>query len=621
MVTYAPKVNTQVHSVDAISALANTQRILIPVASPDTAPALASLAQRIMSDTGGTIILLHVIAVTDDSGPLIVPAFSTVLDYLNRSGGKVSTEFVTRRADSITEGILEVATELQVGMILLGLSYSVRGQVELGSVAETVAKRAPCDVMVSRSPINASIERIVVPVGGSIASQVILQMGVRLSQGIKRPMDAVHIYSSSHEDDARLHVKKLLHTIPHSEHVNVKAVRGINIADTVLEETTETDLLIVGFSERNTIERWLYGNIPQRILDRALGPVLMVSRAIDNPNIQSRAQRRVNWSRPELTDSEQDQIVWLAKDTVLPTLDYVVLLLVAAVLASLGLLMSSSAVIIGAMLVAPLMGPIISLAVGLCTARLGLMRQALVTISLSAFSVILVGVFSGILVQQGSVTAEMLARAYPSLLDAGVALAAGFIGAYATARKDIPAALAGVAIAAALVPPICTVGLAISIGEMRVAMGAGLLFITNLVSITIIGAVVFYWMGLRPTRIEDRSRRLRYAVILAGIAATFIGIGALLNVTHQPGLEKLSVDRLDTIFEPAEVINLNIRQQSDSTLVVATVRTAGEISPETVKMAQLLVNEELGSNARLRIIIQRVIEGVTDNTSEPQQFR
>ncbi|MCA9882214.1 MAG: TIGR00341 family protein [Anaerolineae bacterium] len=617
MVTYAPKIRTY----DALSALSNTQKILIPVASPDTAPALASLAQRMMSDTGGTIVLLHVIAVTDDSGPLIVPAFRSVIDYLNRTSANVSTEFVTRRADNVVDGILEVATELKVGMILLGLSYSVRGQVELGSVVETVARRAPCDVMVSRSPINATIDRIVVPVGGSIASQVILEMGVRLSHGMKRPMEAVHIFSTSNEDDAHEHVEKLLMTIPDSDNVIIKTVRGISIADTVLEETRETDLMIVGFSERNSIERWLYGNIPQRILDRALGPVLMVSRAIDNPHIQSRAQKRINWSRPILTDSEQDQIVWLAKDTVLPTMDYGVLLIVAAVLASLGLLMSSSAVIIGAMLVAPLMQPIISLAVGLCTARLRLMRQAMVTIGLSALAVIAIGILAGLVVQPSAVTQEMLARAYPSLLDAGVALAAGFIGAYATARKDIPAALAGVAIAAALVPPICTVGISLAIGEIRVAMGAGLLFITNLVSITIIGAVVFYWVGMRPTRIEDRSRRLRYAIILAGIAATFIGIGALLNVTHLPSLEKLSVDQLEAIFEPAEIVNLNIRQQRDSTLVVATVRTAAEISQETVKLAQLLVSNNLGENAHLRIIIQRVIEGVTDNTSEPQQFR
>jgi uncharacterized hydrophobic protein (TIGR00271 family) len=348
----------------------------------------------------------------------------------------------------------------------------------------------------------------------------------------------------------------------------------------------------------------------------------MVSRAIDDSEIQALAKRRLSWLRPLLTETEQEHVVWMAKDTVMPTLDYFMLLVIAALLASLGLLLNSSAVVIGAMLVAPLMQPIIALGVGLCTARLSLMRRASVTIVLSVFVALAVGFLTGLFIAPDKATDEMLARAYPSLLDAFVALASGFIGAYATARKDIPAALAGVAIAAALVPPICTVGLSLALFEPRLAMGAGLLFIANLISITVMGAGVFFWMGMRPTRLTSKTRRLRYATVLAGVLSIMLVVGGLLNYTHQPSVERISQERLQTVFDPAELRDLQIVRgdADDPLLVVATVRTAEDIPPESVTMAQVMLSDDLDTEVRLRIVVQRVViataQGQVDMSSE-----
>ncbi len=277
-------------------------------------------------------------------------------------------------------------------------------------------------------------------------------------------------------------------------------------------------------------------------------------------------------------------------------------------IASLGLMLNSSAVVIGAMLIAPLMQPIIALGVGLCTARLNLMRKAAVTIVLSVVIALAVGIVVGVLIPTDSPKQEILSRAYPSLLDAAVALAAGFIGAYGTARKDIPTALAGVSIAAALVPPICTVGLSLALMEPRLAVGAALLFLANLMCITVVAALVFFWMGMRPTRLDNISRRRRYGLLLAGIVCVLLTVGGLLNYTNKPSVERISEKRLQTVFDPAELIGLQIREQ-EPLLVVATVRTATELSPETVKMAQVMLSEDLDTDVRLRIVVQRVIDG------------
>ncbi len=594
-------------NTDTLRFFQPVQTTLILVANPTTVPHLLEVAERMMSESGGRMIVLSV--VTDDpADELKNAAVQSIIDAYTLDENRFSAQLVTHVAPNIVDGIIDAAHKYRADKILLGLSYAVRGQVELGSIAETVAERAPCDVVVHRSPMGAQVKRVVVPVGGSIASRVILEIGFRLAKGYGVPVEALHVYNDISEWEARAHVENLLAHIPDHDDVKVHVVRGINEANSVLSNTNEHDLMVVGFSERSMMAKWLYGDTAQRILDRAPGPVLMVSRAIDDAEVQALARRRLSWLRPLLTEQEQQHVIWLAKDTVLPTLDYVVLLVVAALLASLGLLLNSSAVVIGAMLVAPLMQPIIALGIGLCTARLNLMRKAAVTIGLSVGAALMVGIIAGVLISPNAATKEMLARAYPSLLDAAVAAASGFIGAYATARKDIPAALAGVAIAAALVPPICTVGLSIAIGEPRLALGAALLFVANMVCITIVAAGVFYWMGMRPTRLDSDRRRRRYTSILVTTAMVVVLVGALLDFTRHPSVEKISQASLQTIFEPAELTGLQITRQ-DPLVVVATVRSVGEIPPETVKMAQVRLSEDLDTPVRLRVIPQRVIDG------------
>jgi len=616
------RTNTSAMVIDELTPVQATQTIVIPVANPDTAPPLLHLAEKMMNEDNGRIILLYVETDSDKNRDGKVAIFRSMIESLDLSKQAYSLELVTRRAATIVDGILDISRHYHADMILLGLSYSIRGQVEPGRIVEKVIEKAPCDVGVFRSPKHSLVDRIMIPVGGSIASRVILNIGHRLSQGFQLPSEAVHVYSGTAEGEARAHVENLLAGIPDNETMAVKMIHGINAADSVLSQAHEQDLLVIGYSERSAIEKWLYGDTAQRILDRATGPVLLVSRAIDDSQVQSDVTRRLSWLRPLLSDTEQEHVVWLAKDTVLPTLDYFVLLVIAALLASLGLLLNSSAVVIGAMLVAPLMQPIIALGIGLCTARLNLMRKAIVTILLSVLVALGVGYLAGIFIAPDTATEEMFARAYPSLLDAMVALASGFIGAYATARKDIPAALAGVAIAAALVPPICTVGLSLALFEPRVAMGATLLFVANLISITVVGAGVFFWMGMRPTRLNNSTRRLRYAGVLVSIICIMLIVGGSLNYTHKPGVEIISQQRLQTLLEPAELRDLQIIRQDagEPLIVVATVRTADEIPPESVRMAQVMLGEDLGTEVRLRIIVQRVLvagtQGEIDTPAE-----
>jgi uncharacterized hydrophobic protein (TIGR00271 family) len=172
-------------------------------------------------------------------------------------------------------------------------------------------------------------------------------------------------------------------------------------------------------------------------------------------------------------------------------------LLMAAALATLGLALDSVAVVIGAMLIAPLMKPIIALAMGLATGSPPLALRAIVRAVASIVAVVGFATVIAWLLPFHQITHELSARTAPSLIDLFVAGACALVGAYATlfASSDTASTAAGTSIGISLVPPLCTVGYALSIGEWHMALGAALLFTANITGIITVAGIVFIVVG------------------------------------------------------------------------------------------------------------------------------
>lgn len=171
------------------------------------------------------------------------------------------------------------------------------------------------------------------------------------------------------------------------------------------------------------------------------------------------------------------------------------MLVLAAVIATAGLLADSTATVIGAMIVAPLSTPIMGIALGIVTReRLRAGRFVL----LGALLVVGVGALATVLLP-GSVDLEangqIMARTSPTLLDLVAAVATGCAGAVALCRKDVAAVLPGVAIAISLVPPLAVVGICLGEGSPGLALGALLLFVSNLVALVLAGTFLFAALG------------------------------------------------------------------------------------------------------------------------------
>jgi uncharacterized hydrophobic protein (TIGR00271 family) len=217
---------------------------------------------------------------------------------------------------------------------------------------------------------------------------------------------------------------------------------------------------------------------------------------------------------------------------------FAVLMFFATLIASYGVIADSTATVIGAMLVAPLMTPVLAIAAAVVS---GQMRRAgfalLVVIGGVAGAIALawiIGAFfhSGIILMTSN--SQIVSRISPRLVDLYAALGAGAVGAIATCREDIADSMPGAAIAIALVPPLSVVGLALSQGAWGEAWGAMMLFLTNFFAILLAGSALFALLGLSAVttvKLQGNARRRAFGWIAIGTLLVAIPLGITSNST------------------------------------------------------------------------------------------
>jgi uncharacterized hydrophobic protein (TIGR00271 family) len=207
---------------------------------------------------------------------------------------------------------------------------------------------------------------------------------------------------------------------------------------------------------------------------------------------------------------------------------FFVLLFLSTIIATAGILGDSTATVIGAMIVAPLMTPIMATAAALIMGNMWRAIQSLLLVTMGIIMVIFLSWLWGTLhpgVISFESNSQIVGRISPRLIDLIAALASGAAGAFCLSREDIADSLPGVAIAISLVPPLCVVGISFSAGETDAALGALLLFVTNFLSILLAGGGVLALLGLnKAAMIEVRGTARRNAFIAVVVAMLIIAI-------------------------------------------------------------------------------------------------
>lgn len=209
-----------------------------------------------------------------------------------------------------------------------------------------------------------------------------------------------------------------------------------------------------------------------------------------------------------------------------------VLLGLSAVIAAEGVIEDSTATVIGAMIIAPLMTPILATTAGLVMGDATRALRSFLLVVGGVVSVIALAAFLGavaIHVVDFSTNSQITGRVAPRLIDLIVALAAGTAAAFATARDDVADSLPGVAISISLVPPLCVVGISLSGAQWSDAWGALLLFLTNFLSILLAGGAIFALFGLGAAATaghSDINKKRAYRIIALGLLLVAIPLSA-----------------------------------------------------------------------------------------------
>jgi uncharacterized hydrophobic protein (TIGR00341 family) len=207
---------------------------------------------------------------------------------------------------------------------------------------------------------------------------------------------------------------------------------------------------------------------------------------------------------------------------------YMAMVLLSTVVAAIGLSHNSVAVIIGAMVIAPLLGPNVALSLGITLGDLNLLRHGFVTALAGIAAVMAMSVIIGMLVDVDPTLPEVAARTRAELGDIVVALASGCAGALAF-TTGVSATLIGVMVAVALLPPLVTSGLMLGGGHPMMATGAFSLFLVNLICVNLAGVITFLLQGIKPTSWWEKDRAVKATRIAIALSVVLL-VGLILLV-------------------------------------------------------------------------------------------
>ena len=440
---------------------------------------------------------------------------------------------------SAVEEVLAAIRKQKVTLLVVPQTVAFeRGDSE--DDARRLFNRAPCATILLRpAPGQAEpCRRILVATSGGVHSCEALKRAVAIADRNQGRVTALYIEPPIDEvagEVGRRELDRIIRTsVGRQKRIEPKVIIAKHILDGVAEESHEGyDLLLIGTSHDGFLRRALFGTIPDRLIQEGAGPtVAVMRRALPlSRRLRKAARQRIERWVPQLDREMRVKFVAGLQTSSRLGFDFVALICLSTIIAALGLIRNSGAVVIGAMLVAPLMTPLVASGLSLVQGNWHLIRVASRTVFGGFLLAYGIGVLLGMVLPGLTPTDEMLARGSPSAFDLLVALVSGMAAAYAGSRPHLLSALPGVAIAASLIPPIATSGMALAIGDLSLASGALLLFLTNIVAIVLGTAMSLWAVGIRGGSRDTGPRR--WAIGVSGLLVlTAFGLAAYELLPH-----------------------------------------------------------------------------------------
>jgi len=443
-------------------------------------------------------------------------------------------------------------------------SISDMSDVDLVRERRLFLRYIPCEfVLCLGLNIDNPLERVLVATEPGSDGRAALLVGADLASAAGGTITALHVNPNVGQDAKSVGERRLAGFLSRTLGKEYPGVdRRVVVHDQVAQGIRTVwaegnhDVVVLGASA-SRLESSLASRLGKGM------PVIMVSTVSPIANrFLEFVEEGVQRIAPQIRREERVSLVDRVQSSAAWNFDFLALMVLSTTMAAIGLIQNSAAVVIGAMLVAPLMTPLLGMGLALVQGNRVLARLSFRSVLSGLGVALLVGLVVGISTPAlEEPTREMLARGGPGLLDLAVAFAAGLAAAYASSRPGLIAALPGVAIAAALVPPIATSGLALSLGDFPLAIGALLLFVINMVTIVLASMVSLWLVGIRNLKEGAEWSRLSTGVVVAA------AVGLIFLLTLRPQEYELAQDLPSGLVE-------NVRKSIGSGYVFESLAVA-----------------------------------------------
>lgn len=572
-------------------------RVLIP-RSPDYALGKSWQLALLLAEAGGGQVLLA-IAVSDVSESNLGKARELINKTLETQGGKTKIYPFVVSKDEYEREVYKFIRENDIDILVDDVADPVTH----------ILDRCPCAVAAVRGDrsddINGcDINRIAVPTSGG--PNTVYALSVLMPAAPEVEIVALYIAPEAQgEQEVALGQARLRHVLDYIDgqgKIATELVSASSITDGIREAAREYDLVVIGATRESSIDKVLFGNIPDTVVRESKTTIVIMREPKSRVthvlgNLSWQLQRVL----PRMNRRDRTDAYVRIRRAARPTIDYYILIALASIIAGLGLIAGSAAVVIGAMLVAPLMSPIVGTGLSTVLGDTRFLRLNLGAVLRGSLLAILVGVVVGIVQIGQPLSSELLSRTEPSLLDLAIALFSGMAGAFALSRSNAAGALPGVAIAAALVPPLATVGITFTSGYFVQSFGALLLFVTNFVAIGSATALVFIILGFRPAASQKARQRVRLRSAQIASVLLLIIAGLLVGTSYYLGRQGAQEARIHEVVEDhlkkiagADLQHLDIVDFNNGHLTINVIaQSQNAIGYQTVKELQEAIGKQL----------------------------
>ena len=469
------------------------------------------------------------------------------------------------QGENLTSAILTLLNQYKSSQLLLGRHKALKGKEHY---TDKLFRKAPCSTLIVRMGETEykRLEKVMVPCSGGPHSLEALTHLHTLSQSQGTVLTPLIVEPTAQvqgvmEEVGEHQLERMLAKVglPTESHfIQPRVVVNDNVIEGLRNAISDDyDLVVLGCSGVSNVRKMLFSNMSEQMFNSNSKVSVAIYRSA-----KSRWQVYVdkfefmcNVTIPQISRQDRVQLHENLHMNSTWNFDFVSLICLSTAIASLGLISNSTAVVIGAMLVAPLMTPMLASGLALVQGNMPMMINASRSIVFGFLAALGIGFLMGLMTPMEHLTAEILARGTPRIADMFIAFISGVAAAHCMSRPRLSAALPGVAIAAALVPPIAATGIALAKGIGSTAQGASVLFITNVICIILGSALTFYAAGIRAKR--DKVGRLWVRklsitlILLMSLLLIPLSSGLINYIGKQFGNESLqSLGEMKTLLKP-----------------------------------------------------------------------